>query len=40
MTLTWTKEDSPRWDAGKQHLFGPAELAAVGLTPPEPYGGR
>ena len=36
MTLTWTKEASPRWDADKQRLFGPAELAAVGLAPPAP----
>jgi GNAT superfamily N-acetyltransferase len=36
MTLHWAKEDSPRWDADKQALFGPAELAAVGLTPPAP----
>jgi len=36
MTLTWTKEDSPRWDPDKQRLFGPAELAAVGLAPPGP----
>jgi GNAT superfamily N-acetyltransferase len=31
MTLHWTKEDDPRWDADKQRLFGPAELASVGL---------
>jgi hypothetical protein len=36
MTLTWTKEASPRWDADKQRLFGPAELAAVGLAAPAP----
>jgi GNAT superfamily N-acetyltransferase len=36
MTLTWTKENSPRWDAGKQQLFGPAELAAVGMPAPAP----
>ena len=36
MTLHWAKEDSPRWDADKQRLFGPAELAATGLTPPPP----
>ena len=23
MTLMWTKEASPRWDADKQRLFGP-----------------
>jgi GNAT superfamily N-acetyltransferase len=34
MTLTWTKENSPRWDAGKQALFGPDELAAVGMVAP------
>ena len=36
MTLTWTKEASPRWDADKQRLFGPAELASVGLDDPRP----
>ncbi len=36
MTLTWAKENSPRWDAGKQRLFGTAELAAVGLAAPPP----
>ena len=36
MTLTWIKEASPRWDADKQRLFGPAELAAVGLAAPAP----
>lgn len=36
MTLTWTKEDSPRWDADKQRLFSQAELAAVGLAAPAP----
>ena len=30
MTLHWTKEDDPRWDAAKQRLFGPEDLAAVG----------
>ena len=34
MTLHWTKEDDPRWDADKQRLFGPADLAAVDLDPP------
>jgi len=34
MTLTWSKENSPRWDADKQRIFGPAELAAVGLAEP------
>jgi GNAT superfamily N-acetyltransferase len=36
MTLTWTREDSPRWDADKQRLFDEAELAAVGLAIPAP----
>lgn len=36
MTLHWTKEDDPRWDAAKQRLLGPDELAAVGLDPPAP----
>jgi GNAT superfamily N-acetyltransferase len=36
MTLRWTKEDSPRWDADKQRLFGQVELAAVGLAAPAP----
>jgi GNAT superfamily N-acetyltransferase len=36
MTLMWTKEDSPVWDADKQRLFGQVELAAVGLTAPAP----
>ena len=30
----WIREDAPRWDADKQRIFGPAELAATGLTPP------
>jgi GNAT superfamily N-acetyltransferase len=34
--LHWTREDAPRWDADKQRLFGPGELAATGLTPPAP----
>ncbi|HET8581969.1 MAG TPA: GNAT family N-acetyltransferase [Jatrophihabitans sp.] len=34
MTLHWTKEDTPRWDADKERLFGDAELAAVGLDRP------
>ncbi len=34
MTLHWTKEDDPRWDADKQRLFGPDDLAAVDLDPP------
>jgi GNAT superfamily N-acetyltransferase len=36
VTLTWTKEDSPRWDADKQRLFGSAELTAVGLAAARP----
>ncbi len=36
MTLTWTKENSPRWDPDKQRVLGPAELAAVGLAEPAP----
>ena len=36
MTFMWIKEDSPRWDADKQRLFGQAELAAVGLASPAP----
>lgn len=34
MTLHWTKQDAPRWDAAKQRLFGDTELAAVGLDRP------
>ena len=36
MGLHWTKEDTPRWDTGKQRMFGPAELAAVGFDQPAP----
>ena len=36
MRLTWEKEDTPRWDADKQRLFGPAGLAATGLDQPAP----
>ena len=36
MTLTWTKENSPRWDEDKQRIFGPEELAATGLPSPGP----
>ena len=36
MTLHWTREDAPRWDADKQRLLGPAELASVGLDQPAP----
>jgi hypothetical protein len=28
MTLAWN-ENSPRWDADKQRVLGPAELAAA-----------
>ena len=34
MTLHWTKEDAPVWDAAKQAVFGPDGLAATGLVPP------
>ena len=34
--LHWTKEDTPRWDAAKQRLFGPEELAATGMMAPAP----
>ena len=34
--LHWTKEDTPRWDAAKQRLFGPGELAATGMVAPAP----
>ncbi|MGH3262112.1 MAG: GNAT family N-acetyltransferase [Trebonia sp.] len=36
--LQWIREDAPRWDAGKQAMFGPAELAATGLAPPRAGG--
>jgi len=36
MTLHWAKEDDPRWDAAKQRLLRPDELAAVDLDPPGP----
>ena len=36
MTLTWTKENSPRWDEDKQRIFAPEELAATGLPQPRP----
>lgn len=36
MTLHWTKEDNPRWDADKERLFGPEELASAGLERPAP----
>ena len=34
--LQWIREDAPRWDADKQRLFGPAELAATAMNPPAP----
>jgi GNAT superfamily N-acetyltransferase len=36
MTLHWIREDAPRWDADKQTMLHPGELAAVGLEPPAP----
>ena len=36
MTLHWMREDTPHWDADKQRLFGPDELAAVGFHQPAP----
>jgi GNAT superfamily N-acetyltransferase len=36
MGLRWTKENTPRWVTGKQQMFGPAELAAVGFAAPAP----
>lgn len=32
--LQWTKEDSPRWDADKQRVFGTTGPAAVGMRRP------
>ena len=32
--LRWIREETPRWDADKQRVFGPAELASVGMTAP------
>jgi hypothetical protein len=29
MTLHWTKEDDPRWDAARQRLLGPDRARAV-----------
>ena len=34
MSYHWHKDESPRWDADKQRLFGAAELAATGLKRP------
>jgi GNAT superfamily N-acetyltransferase len=36
MTMTWQKESAPHWDADKQALFGPTELASAGLQAVEP----
>ncbi len=36
MTLHWTKEATPRWDAGKQAVFGEKELASTGLAAKPP----
>jgi hypothetical protein len=36
MTLHWTKEDTPHWDADKQRLFGPDELPRRASTSPLP----
>ena len=33
MSYHWHKEESPRWDADKQRIFGAAELAAAGCPP-------
>jgi GNAT superfamily N-acetyltransferase len=33
-TLTWTREDAPRWDEDKDRLFGDVDLASVGLSRP------
>jgi GNAT superfamily N-acetyltransferase len=35
MNLSWHKDDDPRWDADRQRLFGPSELASVGLSRPD-----
>jgi GNAT superfamily N-acetyltransferase len=35
VTLGWTKEDAPRWDADKQRLFTTEALAAVGMEAPQ-----
>jgi GNAT superfamily N-acetyltransferase len=34
--LHWQREDNPRWDSHKQSVFGPTELASVGLSAPRP----
>lgn len=36
MSWTWTKESPARWDESKQRMFGPDELAAVGMPAPSP----
>ena len=38
MGLAWTKESPARWDEDKQRMFGPDELASVGMTAPEAGG--
>ena len=30
MTLTWTKENSPRWDAGRQVVTGQRVMDSAG----------
>jgi GNAT superfamily N-acetyltransferase len=35
MSWIWTRENPARWDEDKQRVFGPAELASVGMTAPE-----
>jgi benzoate-CoA ligase family protein len=32
----WVREETPRWDVAKRELFGADELAAVGMSAPEP----
>jgi benzoate-CoA ligase family protein len=34
-TLTWVREDAPRWDEDKDRLFGDLELVSVGLSRPD-----
>ena len=40
MTLHWTKEDDPRWDADKQRLFGPGRAGRGGSGPAAPLARR
>ncbi len=35
-SYVWLKEDAPAWDTQKDHLFGAAEIAAVGIDRPQP----